>query len=31
MIAGVRLDVKDVIQPNYDAINKEYGIDEKQE
>jgi len=30
-IAGGRLDVKDVIQPTYDAINKEYGLNEKQE
>ena len=31
MISGGRLDVKDVIQPIYDEINKEYGLDEKQE
>ncbi|MGY8767695.1 MAG: guanitoxin biosynthesis MBL fold metallo-hydrolase GntH [Pirellulales bacterium] len=30
-IAGGKLDVKDVIQPIYDEINKEYGINEKQE
>ena len=30
-IAGGRLDVHDVIQPTYDAINKEYGLNEKQE
>jgi len=30
-IAGGRLDVKDVIQPTYDAINKEYGLNEKQD
>jgi ribonuclease Z len=30
-IAGGRLDVKDVIQPTYDAINKEYGLKEKQD
>jgi ribonuclease Z len=29
-IAGGRLDMKDVIQPTYDAINKEYGLEEKQ-
>jgi ribonuclease Z len=31
MIAGGRYDMKDVIQPTYDAINKEYGLEEKQE
>jgi ribonuclease Z len=31
MIAGGRLDVKDAIQPTYDAINKEYGLSEKQD
>ncbi len=31
MISGGRLDVKDVIQPTYDEINKKYGINEKQE
>ena len=30
-IAGGRLDVQDVIQPTYDAINKEYGLKEKQD
>jgi ribonuclease Z len=30
-IAGGRLDVKDVIQPTYDAINKKYGLNEKQD
>ena len=30
-IAGGRLDVKDVIQPTYDEINKEYGLNEKQD
>ena len=30
MISGGRLDVKDVIQPTYDEINKKYGINEKQ-
>ena len=29
-IAGGKLDVKDVIQPVYDEINKEYGLNEKQ-
>jgi ribonuclease Z len=28
-ILGGKLDVKDVLQPTYDAINKEYGINEK--
>ena len=31
MIVGGRLDVKDVIQPTYDEINKEYGLSEKQD
>ena len=31
LIAGGKLDVKDVIQPVYDEINKEYGLNEKQE
>ena len=31
MIAGGKSDMKDVIQPTYDAINKEYGLTEKQE
>jgi len=31
MISGGRLDVKDAIQPTYDEINKEYGLNEKQE
>jgi ribonuclease Z len=30
-IAGGRSDMKDVIQPVYDEINKEYGLNEKQE
>jgi ribonuclease Z len=30
-IAGGKLDVKDVIQPTYDEINKEYGLREKQD
>ena len=30
-IAGGKLDVKDVIQPIYDEINKEYGLSEKQD
>ncbi len=30
-IAGGKLDVKDAIQPTYDEINKEYGLNEKQE
>jgi ribonuclease Z len=30
-IAGSRLDVKGVIQPTYDEINKEYGLNEKQD
>ncbi len=31
MIAGGKSDMRDVIQPTYDAINKEYGLNEKQE
>jgi len=31
MIAGGRYDVADVIQPIYDEINEEYGLNEKQE
>jgi ribonuclease Z len=31
LIAGGRLDMKDVIQPTYDEVNKKYGINEKQE
>jgi ribonuclease Z len=31
MISGGRLDVKDVIQPTYDEINKKYGLNEKQD
>jgi len=31
MISGGRYDMKDVIQPVYDEINKEYGLNEKQE
>ena len=30
-IAGGKLDVKDVIQPTYDEINKKYGLKEKQD
>ena len=30
-IAGGKLDVKDVLQPTYDEINKKYGTNEKQE
>ncbi len=30
MIVGGKYDMKDVIQPTYDAINKEYGLEEKQ-
>ena len=30
-IAGGKLDVKDVIQPIYDEVNKEYGLNEKQD
>ncbi len=29
MISGGRLDVKDVIQPIYDEINEQYGLEEK--
>ena len=29
LIAGGRLDVKDVLQPIYDEINEKYGTDEK--
>ncbi len=29
LIAGGRLDVKDVVQPIYDEINETYGLDEK--
>ena len=31
MISGGRYDMKDVIQPIYDEINKKYGLKEKQE
>jgi ribonuclease Z len=31
LIAGGRWDMKDVIQPVYDEINKKYGLNEKQE
>jgi ribonuclease Z len=31
MIAEGRYDMKDVIQPTYDEVNKKYGLDEKQE
>ena len=31
MISGGKLDVKDVIQPTYDAINKQYGLSVKQD
>jgi ribonuclease Z len=31
MISGGKLDVKDVIQPIYDEINEQYGLDEKQD
>ena len=31
MISAGKLDVKDVIQPVYDEINKKYGLDEKQD
>jgi ribonuclease Z len=31
MISSGRLDVKDVIQPTYDEINKQYGLKEKQD
>ena len=30
-IAGGKLDVKDVIQPIYDEVNKQYGLNEKQD
>ena len=30
-IVGGKYDMGDVIQPTYDEINKEYGINEKQE
>jgi ribonuclease Z len=30
-IAGGRLNEQDVIQPTYDAINKKYGLNEKQD
>ncbi len=30
-ISGCRLDMKKILQPTYDEINKEYGIHEKQE
>jgi hypothetical protein len=30
-IAGGKLDVKEVIQPIYDEVNKEYGLNEKQD
>jgi len=30
-IAGGKLDMKDVIQPIYDEINKKYGLKEKQD
>lgn len=30
-IAGGKLDVHDVIQPTYDEINKQYGLNEEQE
>ena len=31
MIAGGKSDMKDVIQPTYDEINKKYGLNEKQD
>jgi len=31
MIAGGRYDMSDIIQPIYDAVNEQYGLDEKQE
>jgi len=31
MIAGGRYDMKEVIQPTYDEINEEYGLNEQQE
>ena len=29
LIEGGKLDVKDVLQPIYDAVNEEYGLSEK--
>jgi hypothetical protein len=31
MINSGRYDMKDVIQPVYDRVNKEYGVNEQQE
>ncbi|MDX2486499.1 MAG: hypothetical protein QNL03_03265 [Gammaproteobacteria bacterium] len=31
MIRGGKLDVNDVVQPAYDEINKQYGLNEKQD
>ena len=31
MIKGGKYDMKDVIQPTYDEVNKKYGLNEKQE
>jgi hypothetical protein len=31
LISGGRYNMKDVIQPVYDEINKQYGLNEKQE
>jgi len=31
LISGGKLDMKDVIQPTYDEVNKEYGLNEKQD
>ena len=31
MIVGGRSDMKDVIQPTYDEINEEYGLNETQD
>ena len=31
MISGGRYDMRDVIQPIYDAVNEQYGINETQE
>ena len=31
MIESGRYDIRDVIQPTYDEINKKYGLNEKQE
>jgi len=31
MIAGGKYDMKSVIQPAYDEINKKYGLHEKQD